>query len=197
MFQDVELQLIKENPAMLYSDILAITYDQLARKLGAKDALGDPEPPTHSHAASSFAASVHVWPPFPDTVRALERLSLLGLNLVILANVDCASFAGTRTVLEQGFRFKEVFTAEEIGSYKYASYQTLNTRITEQSIAYLDQTFVIFAMPCRNWNISQTRKKSSLLHNLFPLTSYLLGSSVWILFGLIVQARIPVSMGQE
>jgi FMN phosphatase YigB (HAD superfamily) len=70
-------------------------------------------------AAAAFATSLADWPLFPDTTPALAKLSsALGLKLVVLSNVDRASFAHTRAALEQGFAFAAAFTAEEIGSYK-------------------------------------------------------------------------------
>lgn len=44
-------------------------------------------------AASAFGASVGSWPPFPDSSLALAKLKDLGLSLVVLSNVDNASFA--------------------------------------------------------------------------------------------------------
>jgi len=70
-------------------------------------------------AAAAFAASLADWPIFPDTIPALAKLSTaLGLKLVVLSNVDHASFAHTRAALEHGFAFAATFTAEDIGSYK-------------------------------------------------------------------------------
>lgn len=77
----------------------------------------------HSPAAAVFAASLAQWPIFPDTHAALARLSALGLKLVVLSNVDRVSFAHTRAELERsgGFTFGAVYTAEDIGSYKFVS----------------------------------------------------------------------------
>jgi 2-haloacid dehalogenase len=55
------------------------------------------------------------WPPFPDTVDALERLSQR-FRLVILSNTDDSLFAGTQKVL--GVQFDQVITAEQVKSYK-------------------------------------------------------------------------------
>lgn len=73
-----------------------------------------------SPAATAFAASLAHWPIFPDTIPALAKLSssALALKLVVLSNVDGASFAHTRAALERGFAFSAAYTAEEIGSYK-------------------------------------------------------------------------------
>jgi FMN phosphatase YigB (HAD superfamily) len=72
----------------------------------------------HSDDGAVFGASIGAWQPFPDSTAALAKLSALGPKLVVLSNVDKASFARTRALLEQGFTFDHVFTAEEIGSYK-------------------------------------------------------------------------------
>jgi len=90
------------------------------------DGDGDGATVTHaSPAAATFAASLATWPIFPDTIAALTKLSSssssslgLDLKLVVLSNVDRASFAHTRAALERGFAFAAVYTAEEIGSYK-------------------------------------------------------------------------------
>lgn len=62
-----------------------------------------------------LAASVGDWPPFPDTVAALTRLSTR-YTLVILSNVDEDLIAQTR--LHMPVPFARVLTAERIGSYK-------------------------------------------------------------------------------
>lgn len=54
---------------------------------------------------------------FPDSVRSLEKLESLGLSLNVLSNIDNRLFEDTRVNLEQGFKFDDVFTAEDIGSY--------------------------------------------------------------------------------
>ncbi|KAI0642289.1 HAD-like protein [Trametes meyenii] len=80
-----------------------------------------------SAAAVAFAQSVASWQPFPDTVPALAALSQR-FKLVILSNIDRATTAKTRRVLEDGaddapafaFAFDAVYTAEEVGAYKPA-----------------------------------------------------------------------------
>ncbi|KAH8983701.1 HAD-like protein [Lactarius hatsudake] len=104
-FSTVESDLQVKSPTALYFDILAAVYDELSRR---------------STQPTAFAASLAQWPIFPDTPAALARLSALGLKLAVLSNVDRASFAHTRTVLERqgGFAFDAVYTAEDVGSYK-------------------------------------------------------------------------------
>lgn len=60
-------------------------------------------------------ASVHAWPPFPDTVQALRDLQKRS-KLVIISNVDDSLFAQTRKHLS--VEFDAVITAERARSYK-------------------------------------------------------------------------------
>jgi 2-haloalkanoic acid dehalogenase type II len=93
-------------PAMRYSELLAVVHAALARHWGVA-----PDPAEDRR----FGASVPDWPAFPDSADALRYLRQ-HYRLVILSNVDRESFAGSAARL--GVRFDDVFTAENIGSYK-------------------------------------------------------------------------------
>jgi 2-haloalkanoic acid dehalogenase type II len=95
-------------PAKPYPGILAAVHRRLAEEwnVAASEA---------EHQA--FGASVPDWPAFPDSPEALAYLKR-HFKLVILSNVDRASFAGSRTRL--GVEFDLVCTAQDIGSYKPA-----------------------------------------------------------------------------
>jgi 2-haloacid dehalogenase len=80
------------------------------RALGAELGL-----PVGDDEAAALARSVPDWPAFPDSAEALRRLSRR-YRLVILSNVDRASFAGSNRRL--GVTFTSILTAEDIGSYK-------------------------------------------------------------------------------
>ncbi|MDA0329529.1 MAG: haloacid dehalogenase type II [Gemmatimonadetes bacterium] len=67
--------------------------------------------------ADGFAASVGVWPPFPDTVDALRALSER-YRLAIVSNVDDDLFAKSADML--GVSFSEIVTAQQVESYKPA-----------------------------------------------------------------------------
>ncbi len=95
-----------ETPGMRYADLLAAVHRRLARDWGLDD---DPAE------AADFGRSVPDWPAFPDSGEALRRLGK-HYGLVILSNVDRASFEGSRHRL--GVDFEAVYTAEDIGSYK-------------------------------------------------------------------------------
>jgi len=65
--------------------------------------------------AQRLGSSVPDWPAFPDSAAALA--SLAGrYKLIVLSNVDRASFAGSSARL--GVEFDAVVTAEDVGSYK-------------------------------------------------------------------------------
>ena len=96
----------QETPDMIYSDLLAQVHARLAREWGAAlDAAAD----------RRFGASVPDWPAFPDSPVALAYLKR-HFKLVILSNVDRASFAGSNRRL--GVEFDAIYTAQDIGSYK-------------------------------------------------------------------------------
>ena len=67
--------------------------------------------------AAGFAASVGRWPPFPDSVEALQALATK-YRLAIVSNVDDDLFEGSAAQL--GVAFDEVVTAQQVGSYKPA-----------------------------------------------------------------------------
>lgn len=93
-------------PDLIYSELLARVHRRLAAEW---DAAPD------ETADRAFGASVGEWPAFPDSAQALAYLGRF-YKLVILSNVDRASFA--RSNLRLGVGFAEVYTAEDIGSYK-------------------------------------------------------------------------------
>jgi 2-haloalkanoic acid dehalogenase type II len=95
-----------ETPEMLYSELLSVLHRRLASewRILASDA---------EHL--TFGQSVGDWPAFPDSASALRYLKR-HYKLVILSNVDRASFARSNRRLE--IEFDAVYTAEDVGSYK-------------------------------------------------------------------------------
>ena len=93
-------------PEMLYSNLLAKVHGQIASEWGV-----EPDPAEDA----AFGQSIAVWPAFADTVEALRYLEQ-HFRLVILSNVDRASFAATSPRL--GVTFDAIYTAQDIGSYK-------------------------------------------------------------------------------
>ena len=96
----------EQHPAELYPQILSRVWSSLASVWGVADDAAERE---------RFAQSVGEWPAFADTASALQRLKAR-LKLIILSNVDRASFARTNRRL--GVEFDRIITAEDLGSYK-------------------------------------------------------------------------------
>jgi 2-haloalkanoic acid dehalogenase type II len=94
------------HPGNLYPLILARSMRALGTQLGA---------PVSDDEAAAFGASVPDWPAFPDSAEALERLARR-YRLLILSNVDRASFAGSNRRL--GVTFTSILTAQDVGAYK-------------------------------------------------------------------------------
>jgi 2-haloalkanoic acid dehalogenase type II len=109
LYQELESEQQRITPDMPYSELLATVHPRLATRLGLL---------TPSDADNQrFGASVGSWPAFPDTVDALQRLSK-HYKLVVLSNVDRASFARSNAGSLQGFPFDRIITAQDVGSYK-------------------------------------------------------------------------------
>lgn len=96
----------ERTPPPLYPEVLAETL----RRIGARGGIVVTEAD-----ALAFGASVPDWPAFPDTADALSRLKRR-FRLIIVSNVDRASFAASNAHL--GIGFDRVITAEEVGAYK-------------------------------------------------------------------------------
>jgi 2-haloacid dehalogenase len=95
-----------EHPAALYPEILGRSLTALGQDLGAEVTDDD---------ARHLAGSVPDWPAFGDSHAALVSLSE-HFKLIILSNVDRASFAGSNQRL--AVTFDSILTAQDIGSYK-------------------------------------------------------------------------------
>ena len=103
-----EAEIETQQPSALYPEILAGSLRRLGAKLGAE---------VTSEDAARLAGSVPDWPAFADSPGALAGLARR-FQLIILSNVDRASFAGSQRRL--GVTFASVLTAQDIGSYKPA-----------------------------------------------------------------------------
>lgn len=101
-----EAEIEHASPTMLYRNVVATGATKLAESLGREipEAL-----------AADIGGSVGAWPPFPDSVDALAALKE-HCTLVVLSNVDRASFAGSSAQL--GDPFDTLISAEDVGSYK-------------------------------------------------------------------------------
>ncbi|OTA99017.1 hypothetical protein M426DRAFT_325524 [Hypoxylon sp. CI-4A] len=106
---ELEVKQQLKTPDMPYSQLLTTIYPHIAEKLG----LAAPTP----EESQAFGNSIANWPAFPDTVAALHRLAKQ-YKLVVLSNVDRASFELTNSGALQGFPFDLIITAQDIGTYK-------------------------------------------------------------------------------
>ena len=95
-----------QTPAKRYSELLACVYRRIAEEWRL---------PVSWEECAAYGASVKDWPPFPDSAEALAYLKQ-HYRLVILSNVDHASFAASNAKL--GVSFDAIYTAEDIGAYK-------------------------------------------------------------------------------
>jgi len=107
-----------EHPADLYPDVLARSMRVVGGRLGAE---------VTAEEAARLAGSVPDWPAFADSRDALAALGTR-FKLIILSNVDRASFAGSNARL--GTEFTSVITAQDVGSYK-PSQRNFDTLLSE------------------------------------------------------------------
>ena len=121
----IEHAVEEEYPGLRYSELLERVYERLADRFGV---------PAITEEARAFGQSVGDWPAFPDSAEALEYLKG-HFKLIILSNVDRASFAGSNRRLR--VEFDEILTAEEIGSYKpdLRNFEFLLDRLDQRGIA--------------------------------------------------------------
>lgn len=109
----------RATPDMTYASLLAAVYRQLMAHYSL------PASSESESEAAAFGASVGQWPAFADSLAALAALKGR-FKLVVLSNVDRASFQGSLSRLSGGTDsggdgvgiFDLVLTAQDIGSYK-------------------------------------------------------------------------------
>lgn len=105
-YADAEAEVERANPGMRYPQVIAESVARIGNAHGIAVPL---------EVGVEIGASVPDWPAFPDSTEALARLSQR-YKLIILSNIDRASFAGSNERL--GVTFDAILTAEDIGSYK-------------------------------------------------------------------------------
>ena len=102
-----------------------------------------------------LADSMKQWRPFPDSVKALNRLKEL-FKIGILSNVDNDLFAYSSYHL--GIDFDFLFTAEEIGSYKPSiknfEYLINNIGIDKDKILHVAQSLYHDIAPAKSIGLS-------------------------------------------
>ena len=106
IFGELEFETEDAAPGNLYPKILEAVHKRLGRHFGI---------PSSAAEQKAFGKSVANWPVFPDSTDALKYLKQ-HFRLIILSNIDKASFAHSEKKLE--VEFDAVYTAEDIGTYK-------------------------------------------------------------------------------
>jgi 2-haloalkanoic acid dehalogenase type II len=112
IYHELEKKQQVTTPDMPYSEVLAKIYPEIAERI-----IGLSAAAPSAQDAETFGQSVGRWPAFPDTVDALHRLSK-HYRLVVLSNVDEASFRASNSGPLEGFKFDRIITAQEVGAYK-------------------------------------------------------------------------------
>jgi 2-haloacid dehalogenase len=97
---------LEAQPWMPYREILRGVMQAMASDVGVRLTDGQ---------QNALVDSLPSWPPFADTVAALERLAQR-FHLIILSNTDDSLFLETQRRLK--VRFAEIITAEQVKSYK-------------------------------------------------------------------------------
>jgi 2-haloalkanoic acid dehalogenase type II len=112
-------------PGLRYPELLARVHMRVAERLGVAP---------DEEAATAFGGSIGDWPAFADSAEALAYLKR-HYQLVILSNVDRASFARSQEKL--GAAFDAVYTAEDVGAYKPdpRNFEYLLARLGERGTA--------------------------------------------------------------
>ncbi len=95
-------------PSKLYRDLLPVVYRRLAEEWNVTVSWEE---------CRAYGTTVGTWPAFPDSAEALKYLKQ-HYRLAVLTNTDNVSFAGSNAKLRVAF--DNVYTAEDIGSYKPA-----------------------------------------------------------------------------
>ncbi len=106
LYEEEERSFEKNEPQMLYRDVLSEATRAVANRIGWK------LPRTQSN---FLAENLPSWTPFPDTGSALRSLSK-GRRIGILSNIDDALLAATLRHFPVKFDF--VVTAQKVRSYK-------------------------------------------------------------------------------
>lgn len=105
-----------ENPTMKQSQIIAEGLRRYAKELKIAET-GSLTRDQIEQAAREYGNKIGEYSAFPDTVTAIQSLGKR-YKLIPLSNVDIASFNHTLAGPLKGCHFDQIYTAQDIGSYK-------------------------------------------------------------------------------
>lgn len=141
-----ELEPLAQNPYRRYREVLAEVVRGFGKRLGFK---------ASEEEASSLPESLKDWPPFPDTVTALQRLQTR-YRLAIISNTDDDLFARTARHLQ--VQFDQVITAEQARAYKpsLAPFQLALERLglPKQQVLHIGQSVYHDVVPAKSLGLA-------------------------------------------
>lgn len=133
-----------QNPGKPFPEVLSDLFRSVARHW---------DKPVTDAELDHFAHSVGRWPAYVDSAPALQYLKRF-YKLVILSNVDRASFVESNKQLE--VEFDEVITAEDVGAYKpdprnfaYALNRLQQRGIRRDQVVHTAQSLVHDIVPAK------------------------------------------------
>jgi 2-haloalkanoic acid dehalogenase type II len=110
-FTEHEQKLMHSSPHIPFEEVLRRSYLGLANTYGIND--------VSEEEAQRFVDHAGSWPPFSDSVSALNKLKEKhGLKLFILTNLNRANLNKQLAGPLSGVKFDGAFSSTEIGSYK-------------------------------------------------------------------------------
>lgn len=127
-----------------YRDVLRETAKRVAGRLGW----------TIDDATAEFLPeSLEIWPVFPDTRSALERMRSAGYRLGILSNVDMDLLEATLARLD--VEFEILVTAQQVGSYKpdRRHFEEAGRRVGKAGWLHAAQSYFHDIVPARELQI--------------------------------------------
>lgn len=109
----------KEHPTMHQPDIIAEGLRRYAKELKVVED-GKLTQSQIEEACTEYGTKIPEYPAFVDTVEAMQRLGK-HFKLMPLSNVDHKSLDGSLAGSIKGVHFDAIYTAEDIGSYKFVN----------------------------------------------------------------------------
>ncbi len=137
---------IEAGPYRSYRDVLEAVLVDIGKEVGFEPSLDE---------LAHFPMSVKDWPTFPDSAQALRALSTK-YQLIILSNIDDELFRYSERVLK--VKFDNVFTAQQIGSYKPSmrnfEYLIQNAVVPAHKLLHVAQSLFHDIVPAKKAGLS-------------------------------------------
>jgi len=132
---------------MNYTDVLSEVMKHFAKRLNVNIQSSD---------IGLLAESLPSWPPFEDSVEALDELKSKGFRLAVISNVDRPLL--DKTLDKMDVTFDVVVTSDEIGSYKPSGENFLEAlrrfHLPADEIIHVAQSHFHDILPARDLGIT-------------------------------------------